>query len=54
MSAGQRFYLLSMQLVIPFAVAAAFHYSTWLGWPALFVGALYWIGCFLALTEKRK
>lgn len=38
--------------VIPFLIGAAFHFvGAWLGWPALIVGGLYWIGLSITLGK---
>jgi hypothetical protein len=37
-------------LAIPFAVAAAFKFTDWMGWPALVIGAPVWIGSVAILA----
>lgn len=46
-------FLLFAFFTIPFVIAAAFHYTDWMGWPTLFVGGLYWIGAVILLREKK-
>lgn len=39
-------------LFLPYVVAAAFHFSTWAGWPSLVVFGLWWFGVMMEICEK--
>jgi hypothetical protein len=39
---------------LPFAIAAAFRYTDWLGWPALVVGGVLWLGSVCVLAQGLK
>jgi len=44
MSKEKAWFHLAVFFGVPFVIAAAFHYSDWLGWPALFAFGLFWCG----------
>lgn len=40
---------------LPFVIGTAFHFfGGWVGWPALFVGGLAWVGAIAVLADKIK
>jgi hypothetical protein len=39
---------------IPFLIGAAFHFGGhWIGWPALFVGGIWWLGICGQISERK-
>lgn len=50
----QQVFWLLLFFLLPFLIAGAFYLSPWLGWPALLVLGIYWIGITLMLTSEAK
>ena len=52
MSNGYKVFLMACFFVLPFAIAAAFKYTDWMGWPAAIVFGMYWLGAVVQLGDK--
>lgn len=53
MSTGQRLHLVVGFFGLPFIIAAAFKFTDWMGWPALIVFGIYWIGILAHIGSKE-
>ncbi len=40
--------------LIPFLIAACFEFTSWMGWPALFIFGLFWIGITAKISEEKE
>lgn len=53
-SQGAKFAYLVGFLLLPFAVASAFKFTDWLGWPSLLIGGWLWAGCALIICGDKS